>query len=148
PLLRASPPLHLRLRRRARGVQARLTLYREALALGQRVGDQRQEAIILDSMGKTLSLLGQEEAALESHRKALALSQALGDPEEEVYALEDSARVLSKVGRPAEALPLIEQALTITERTRTGIAATEHRAAYSAHARERYDLLVDILWKL
>ena len=123
-------------------------LYLQALAMARKVGDQRQEAILLDSLGKTLAALGRGEEALDCHRQALALSRAIGDPEEQVYALEDSAQVLSSLGRPAEALPLIEQALTLTEETRSRIAATQHRAAYSAHARERYDLLVDILWKL
>ncbi|MGZ3446336.1 MAG: tetratricopeptide repeat protein, partial [Myxococcaceae bacterium] len=125
-----------------------LALFRQAQALAERVGDRRQEAILLDSTGKTLAALGRADEALDCHQKALALSREIGDPEEQVYALEDSARVLLGLGRPAEALPRIEEALAITEETRTRIAATEHRAAYSAHARERYDLLVDILWTL
>jgi CHAT domain-containing protein len=86
------------------GVRQALACYRESLALFHRLGETRDEAAALNSVGFASFSLGEPQPAEESYRQALALRRATGDRAGEVQALNNLAVLYRSLGEIDEAL--------------------------------------------
>ena len=122
--------------------------FEEARAMHHASGDRRHEASAMSCIARARLELGQTEAAREGFREALAMIRTTADRGTEAIALVNLARADQALGDLASARRDIEDALRFTESTRGAIPALGERALYLAAARDRYDLLIDILMDL
>ena len=121
--------------------------YREALELLTAVGDRFNLAFALDGLGEVLGLRGQWEEALARHRAALRTAEQAPDSNQEAISLTNMARALG-LGRLDEALDVIHRAVDLTESGRLTRPGSRGRTSWTARNRDRYELLVSLLWDL
>ena len=108
----------------------------EAVALAERLGDERQLAINLGAWAIALWFAGDNRRALEPGRRAVALAEAIGDPAAQVGTNVDLGTIWSSVGDHRAAAGLLTRGMGLLrgdlERERLG------RTTYpSLHARGR-----------
>ena len=122
--------------------------YREALELLTAVGDRFNLAFALDGLGEVLGLEGRTEEALGQHRAALRVAEQAPDTNQQAISLTNMGRALRKLGRLAEGVQVLQQAVALTESDRLTRPGTGGRMGYTARNRDRYELLVSVLWDL
>ncbi|MBI2566612.1 MAG: protein kinase [Candidatus Schekmanbacteria bacterium] len=88
-------------------------LCREALELYRRLGDARQEGVVLSSLGIINYQRGQSRQAQRLWTQALEIHRAVGDRRNEGIALANLARAAADGGDQPAAIALYEQALLI-----------------------------------
>ncbi|HZJ55301.1 MAG TPA: CHAT domain-containing tetratricopeptide repeat protein [Myxococcaceae bacterium] len=123
-------------------------VYREALELLTVVGDRFNLAFALDGLGEVLALRGQTEEALAQHRASLRIAEQAPDINQQAISLTNMARALRKLGRLDESLQALRQAVALTESDRLTRPGTSGRMSFTARNRDRYELLVSVLWDL
>ena len=87
--------------------------YEEAREISQRVGDAREEADALTSIGELQAGQGSSRAALPVYQRALSLYQATGDWRGEAVVLTDLGEVTWSMGDARGALAYYDRALPI-----------------------------------
>ena len=122
--------------------------YREALQLLETVGDRFNLAFALDGLGELLALRGRTEEALEQHRAALRVAEQAPDTNQQAISLTNMAHALRKLGRLQEALEVLQRAVGLTESGRMNRPGGSGRMSWIARNRDRYELLVSVLWDL
>ncbi len=96
-----------------RAPQPAIELARSALALAQRYGDQRGEALAEKAIGLGLMVLERDDEALASMQKAHDLFEKLGDRRETGSTLGYGAMMLENTGKLTPAIETARQALAI-----------------------------------
>ncbi|HJP65411.1 MAG TPA: tetratricopeptide repeat protein, partial [Actinomycetota bacterium] len=89
-------------------------LYLEALEINRRLGDKRLVAWTLGSIGSTLSMGGDDAAAMPYLEESLGIARDLGDPDQVAMHAGGVAFMRAFSGDLAGARPLLEEALTAT----------------------------------
>lgn len=92
-----------------------LDLFREALELAHRAGQQRSEAFALVSLGELARDLGTSETAKTYCEEGLSIAAKLGDTFLTAYAQESLGLVYRRQGNTAAAQTAIEQAINIVK---------------------------------
>ena len=121
-------------------------VYLEALELAKTVGDRFNVAFALDGLGEVLMLRGRPEEALVQHRAALEASEEAPDANQQAISLTNMAHALRKLGRLEETLDVLRRAVALTESGRLNRPASGGRMSWTARNRDRYELLVSVLW--
>jgi len=122
--------------------------YREALELLTAVGDRFNLAIALDGLGEVLFKEGRNEEALVQHRAALREAEQAPDRNQQAISLTNMGRALWKLQRLEESAQALQRAVALTESDRLTRPGTGGRMGFTAYNRERYELLVSVLWEL
>jgi len=99
-------------------------------------------------IGLIFDKLGDADKALDSFTKSLDTARSIKLQSDEATALYEIARVQRNAGRLADARANAESAIEIIEARRARIGDPQLRASYLSTARQRYDLLTDILMRL
>jgi tetratricopeptide (TPR) repeat protein len=99
-----------------------LEKYNEALSISRTVGDRREEAVTLNSIGRVYQSMGETQKALEKFNEALPIFQFASDRNEEAAAMLGIAQVEQQRGNLTQARQTIEQAVGMIESLRTNIA--------------------------
>ena len=123
-------------------------VYREALELLTAVGDRFNLAFALDGLGEVLAFRGRAEQALAQHRAALRVAEEVLDTNQQAISLTNMGRALRTLGRLEESVQVLHRAVALTESDRLTLPGTSGRMSYTARNRERYELLVSVLWDL
>ncbi len=89
--------------------------YEEALQFWRSVGDRRQEAIILNSIGRTYHSLGEKQKSLDAFNQALPLWIALGDRSKEGDTLTNIGVVYEGASEHQKALEYYQRTLEIRQ---------------------------------
>lgn len=89
----------------------------KALQICRELRDHRREMLTLESLGMTLSRLGNYQEAIIAHEQSLQICRNLGDHEGEGQALCHLGIALTEAGRAEEAIIAYEQAVQIYNRT-------------------------------
>ncbi len=90
-----------------------LTLYEQAFALFQEVGDSLKQAYVLKALGDVQRLLGNQNNALSSYRQALSLFRRIGNRLDEANVLQAIGDVQQLLGNLNAALESYKQALVL-----------------------------------
>jgi tetratricopeptide (TPR) repeat protein len=85
----------------------------QALALYQRQGDRRNQAVTLGYLGSAYDVIGESRLALKCYEAALTLFHDLGERVEEATILDTIGREYSGLGEKVRALKYFQRALTI-----------------------------------
>jgi tetratricopeptide (TPR) repeat protein len=125
-----------------------LEKYNEALSISRTVGDRREEAVTLNSIGRVYQSMGETQKALEKFNEALPIFQFASDRNEEAAAMLGIAQVEQQRGNLTQARQTIEQAVGMIESLRTNIAGQELRASYFAYQQEFYQSYIDVLMRM
>lgn len=88
-----------------------LAKYEEALSLLRGIGDQQEEAKVLNAIGLIHSSLGNHERALEYYQQALPIVRAIGLPGKKAALLNNMGVIYARLGEPQKALESYSQAL-------------------------------------
>ena len=96
--------------------------YDRALALHTRLGNRREQAIVLDEIANLLTLQGQYEAALRVHEQSLMATED-SDPESKSQVLNNIGVTYQAMGNYRLALQNYEQALETSPTAASQIAA-------------------------
>ncbi len=123
-------------------------VYREALELLTAVGDRFNLAFAIDGLGEVLALQGRTEQALAQHRAALRVAEQAPDTNQQAISLTNMGHALRKLGRLEESVQVLQRAVALTESDRLTRPGTSGRMSYTARNRDRYELLVSVLWDL
>jgi DNA-binding SARP family transcriptional activator len=96
----------------------------EAVALAERLGDERRLAINLGAWAIALWFAGDNRRALEPGRRAVALAEAIGDPTAQISTTVDLGTIWSTIGDHHRAAALLTRAIGLLrgglERERLG----------------------------
>lgn len=87
-----------------------LTFAQSAHSLGERLGDERLRGLGLRAMANALSIMGDNQAAIELHVQAIAAFERVGDEPERARTLSASLQPLLLLGRYDEALEAADRA--------------------------------------
>jgi tetratricopeptide (TPR) repeat protein len=123
-------------------------VYREALELLMPLGDRFTLAFALDGLGEVLALRGRWEEALAQHRAALRTAEQAPDTNQQAISLTNMARALRALGGLDEAVEVIRRAVDLTDSGRLTRPGSSGRTSWTARNRDRYELLVSLLWDL
>ncbi len=85
----------------------------QALALYQREGDRRNQAVTLGYLGSAYDVIGESRLALKCYEAALTLFHGLGERVEEATILDTIGREYSGLGEKMRALEYFQRALAI-----------------------------------
>ena len=97
----------------AASLKSALEKYQQALGLWHELGDQRGEAITLNSIGLAYESLGEKQKALDYYNQALHIARAVGDRPGEATMLSNIGTVYSSLGEKQKALDYYNQALPL-----------------------------------
>ncbi|MEK7469507.1 MAG: adenylate/guanylate cyclase domain-containing protein [Planctomycetota bacterium] len=97
-----------------------IRLFREAMAIDERLGNESGMAMRLGNLGDALCDVGEFPAALEAYDKAAAIDRRLGRQTYVMYGLIRRSAAVRALGDPAGALALLEQARPQLDRTGSG----------------------------
>jgi CHAT domain-containing protein/tetratricopeptide (TPR) repeat protein len=122
--------------------------YVEALPIFTRLGDSREQARCLRSLGWLEAVAGHDATALNDFDSALGLDRTLTDPPELASALEGKAWVLSRRGDLEAARELMREALIGIERHRFSQTSYTTRADFFSTRQGSYDFLIDLLMEM
>ena len=121
---------------------------REALELLTAVGDRFNLAFAIDGLGEVLALQGRTDEALAQHQAALRVAEQAPDRKQQAISLTSMAKAFRKLGRLEDALHVLRQAIALNESERPSLPRTSGRMSWTANTRDRYELLVSLLWDL
>ncbi|MCZ8242652.1 MAG: CHAT domain-containing tetratricopeptide repeat protein [Microcystis sp. LE19-131.1A] len=96
------------------GYQGALGKWQQALKLYQQLDSKSEQALVLTSLGRIYSDLGEKQKALDYYQQALPLSRAVGDRSGEATTLNNIGLVYSDLGAKQKALDYYQQALPLT----------------------------------
>ncbi|HEY2292308.1 MAG TPA: CHAT domain-containing tetratricopeptide repeat protein [Thermoanaerobaculia bacterium] len=122
--------------------------YAEALPIFARLGDSREQAHCLRSLGWLEAIAGHDATAFNYFDSALALDRTLTDPPELASTLEGKAWALHRRGNLETARKLMEEALTEIERHRFSQTSYTTRAGFFATQQDIYGFLIDLLMEM
>jgi tetratricopeptide (TPR) repeat protein len=114
--------------------------FTQALEIRRRTGDKAGEAMVLNSLGVSLSLRGEPGQGIDHMRSSLSILTSIDDPSLTATVLNNTAHVLHSLKRYGEALDLLERALAMQQDEdgfRRGI--TESSIAETCLGLGRYD---------
>ncbi|MGC1248076.1 MAG: tetratricopeptide repeat protein, partial [Spirulinaceae cyanobacterium] len=97
----------------AESLRQAIVKWEEALKLWQQVGDQSQQALILNNLGAVYKNLGEKQEALNYYNQALLLRRAVGDRGGEAVTLNNIGAVYNSLGEKQKALDYYDQALPL-----------------------------------
>jgi CHAT domain-containing protein/tetratricopeptide (TPR) repeat protein len=104
----------LRSHESAESLQGAIEKYKESLSLSRFIGDHKDEANKLISIGFLYSSLGEKRKALDYCMEALPISRAVGDRDSEATTLNNIGMIYAAVGENQKALAYDEQALSLS----------------------------------
>jgi CHAT domain-containing protein/tetratricopeptide (TPR) repeat protein len=119
--------------------------YGKALPIFRGLGEAREQASCLSSLGRLEATAGHDTTALDDFDRALGLYRALADPPDLAWTLAGKAWVLRRRGDLEAAHGLIAKALTAVERHRFSQTSYTTRADFFATQQDFYDFLIDLL---
>jgi len=122
--------------------------YREAIELLTPIGDRVNLAIAHDGLGEILQLEGRPEEAVTMHGAALRMAQEAPDTNQQAISLTNLAKAQRALGRLEESRDSLAQAVDLTDSGRLLRPGGSGRTAWTARNRDRYELLVSVLWDL
>ncbi|MBE9263608.1 tetratricopeptide repeat protein [Microcystis sp. LEGE 00066] len=110
------------------GYQGALGKWQQALKLYQQLDSKLEQAVVLISLGRIYSDLGEKQKALNYYQQALPLSRAVGDVSVEATILSDIGLIYADLGEKQKALDYYQQALPLRRAVgdRRGEAVTLH----------------------
>jgi len=97
----------------AEALRGAIVKYEEALKLYRSAGDRPGEAIILISIGRVYSDLGEKQKALEYYSQSLTFRREAGDRRGEAITLNNIGLVYSDLGEKQKALEYYNQSLPL-----------------------------------
>src|SRR5262249_22249474 len=107
--------------------------HERALALREKVGNQRDIAHSLDVLGSCYKSLGQYEKGVDHFKRALALNERVGNPQDIANSLENLGSAYEALGQYGLSLESFERCLTFLHRVPRRTQSQEGRAAFLAH---------------
>jgi CHAT domain-containing protein/tetratricopeptide (TPR) repeat protein len=122
--------------------------YTAALPIFQSLGDSREQASSLGSLGRLETATNQDAAALGHFDQAIQLYRTLADPPDLAWALQGKALVVRRRGQLEEARGLMDEALPGIERYRLRQTSYTTRAEIFASQQGAYDFLIDLLMEM
>ncbi|MCP4701424.1 MAG: tetratricopeptide repeat protein, partial [Gammaproteobacteria bacterium] len=93
-----------------------LQAFQRSLAIVEKLYDENNIAIQLNSLGGVLRRLNRLEEALEAFQRSLAIAEKLNDENNIAIQLNSLGGVLRRLNRPEEALEAFQRSLTIAEK--------------------------------
>jgi CHAT domain-containing protein/Tfp pilus assembly protein PilF len=119
--------------------------YTEALSIFHSLGDSREQASCLGSLGRLETAAGHDAIAIDDFDRARELYRTLADPPDMAWVLEGKAQVLRRRGNLQAACAAMEEALAAVERHRFSQTSYTTRAAFFSTQQDSYDFLIDLL---
>ncbi|MBE9126785.1 MULTISPECIES: CHAT domain-containing protein [unclassified Coleofasciculus] len=126
-----------------------LTLYQQALALYQDVGDRTGQGIAFSNIGQIYQNQNQEKKAEELYQQALVIHREVGDLVSEGETLKRLGQLLEQRNQPELAIVFYKQSVNVTEdiRKELRVVPVELQQSYTEKVADRYRSLADLLLK-
>lgn len=93
-----------------------MQMYEDSLALAQELGNELEEAALLNGLGRLHSSLGDKQKALRFYARALSLREKGGDLAGQAWTLNNIGWIHAGLGDKRQALAYYERALPLAQR--------------------------------